>query len=1135
MNVSDTAFWRLLFPSRAREQDPDFRSVLTDVLHTGLQQCGAIGLAGSLLYVGLSVLGLGYEISWTYKSFRSTGLEHQIVIMGILIVAALSVVGLVLAQMNCSLRAGRLFGFGAVILTATVATFEGALRGTFGTEYVIPMYLVIVAIVPFRPAQVLGIGGAVSLVVYGLGPDGLVWGSPFATTAEMARHLAFIIGSTVLITGTSVAIYSRHRAFGITQASLQKNRDLLRRVQAVAQVGGWEYDPEADKVQGTEELYRIMDRSEDDASDIDSTLTVYPDDARETVEEAITECIEEGTPFDLEVPMHTSNDEERWVHLRGKARERYDNTLRLIGTLQDITERHEMEERIREQERLLRSITNNVSDGIYRFAPGDGLVYANEAFADMFGYGSVDEVLSVETNKLHAHSQSESVLVRAGSEQTSDSREVVFRRKDESTFTALLSGTVVTDDHGRIEYVDGVVTDITDLKERERQLQRQRDRFETLFQNLPTPVVQAVLTDDGARVQTINREFENVFGNDAETVQGEQMCTLIGTDDDREEMKDVIQRAFNNGSLQLEVQRTTPGGLRDFQLYFAARHREGQRTEGYAMFVDVTERKERERDLREREQKIEALYTTTEGLLRAEDKDSVADRLQKVVRETFDYPLNSVRLAEDEMPVPGRPRNRSRSTGADYLDANNDPRAEIARAYRSGETVVAEDLQDVDLPVDRGDLRTAAFLPIAGHGLVSIGSERVGGIEEFDIRLLEILSTQASVVLDRIDREQDVLQSEQQFRGIFENAALGIALIDSDGHIVDSNPALQSMLHYEGTTLQGRHFEKLIYADDLSTNQHLFSQLVDGARNSYEIEKRFVREDGDVFWGNLTVSRHEGPGEATVIGMIENVDDRKRKKLKLREAKEEAEEMNRLKSAFLANMSHEIRTPLTSILGFAEAIGNATNDPDSDDEPIEEFAKRISKSGTRLLETLDSVLDLSRLESGSMSLSPKPVELTEEVKEMVDLFEQKAEQAKVELHAELPEDPMWITADQGALRRIQRNLLSNALKYTEEGGETWVRVREEDDYAVLEVEDTGIGMEPDQVEDLFSAFKQESTGTNRSHEGSGLGLAIVDRLLEQMGGSIEVETEKGVGTLFTIQLPSETHDNPESGDATDEA
>ena len=785
-----------------------------------------------------------------------------------------------------------------------------------------------------------------------------------------------------------------------------------------------------------------------------------------------------------------------------------------------------METQLREREQLLRSITENVNDGIYRIAPDEGLVYANKAFARIFGYESVDEVLGLGPADLGAHSDTPSPLLQVP-DDGSDALEVVFRRTDGSTFTGLLDGTVVRDEDGTIEYVDGVVTDVSALKERERDLQRERDRFETLFQNLPTPVVQGELVNGGARVQNVNREFEEVFGDDAESVLGKSMCDVIGPDENPEAMSELIQEAFHEGTLYTEVERHTPEGRRTFQLHFAARHREGRRTEGYAMFVDVTERKERERALRERERKTEALYTATDRLLRADDEETVAERLEALVRETFDYPLNSVRLPDDAASVPARTHADARQSVTDLADPEDDVRTQIAEAYRSGETVVADDLRTVNLPVDCGTLRTAAFLPIAGHGLMSIGSEDPGGIPDFDLRLLEILSTHASVVLDRIAHEESLRQSEQRFRGIFENAGIGIALLGADGEILEGNPTLQQMLRMDDDDFEGQPFDQVTHPDDVKLDTPVIDDLNSEQGATKETERLFVRDNGEVFWGSLTISPHEGPGETEIIGMVEDIDDRKRHKQQLKAAKEEAEEMSRLKSAFLANMSHEIRTPLTSILGFAEAIGDA----DDETVPVGEFARRISKSGHRLLETLDSVLDLSRLEAGSMELSPGPVDLTQEVRDTADRLKPKAQSTGVTVHADLPDAPVRITADRDALRRIQRNLLSNALKYTDEGGHAWVRVRAEDDTAVLEVEDTGIGMDPEQVDQLFDAFEQASTGTNRLHEGSGLGLALVDRLVDRMHGSIEVETEKGVGTCFTVRFPKEAYD-PREPDTT---
>lgn len=468
----------------SREHDPHFRSVLTRILHTGLRQCGIIGLIASLLYVGLSVFSLGYELTWTYKAVVDSGVEENVVVVGLLVVAALSVIGLVLSETSCSLRTGRLFGWGAVVLAAAVATFEGAVRGSFSTEYVILAYLLIVAIIPFRPAQVVGIGGSLAAVVYLLGPSGLAWTGALALPSGMAKHLAFIGGGAVLVTGASIVLYLRHRSFGTTQASLQKNRDLLQRTQEVAEVGGWEYDPATDTVQGTDQLYDILGLPDAPRLKLDRWLQFFPPSARPEVRAALDRCLEDAAPFDQEASLVTATDSRLQVRLRGTAKQRDGEVVRLTGILQNITERQAMEQRIREQERLLRSITENVSDGIYRLVPGDGLVYANRAFARLFGYDDVADLLALEPEVLYANPGQESHPLHVGEEADRREREVAFRRQDGSTFVGLLNGTVVRDENGEVQHVDGVVTDITDLKEREQVLKGERDRFETLFETL---------------------------------------------------------------------------------------------------------------------------------------------------------------------------------------------------------------------------------------------------------------------------------------------------------------------------------------------------------------------------------------------------------------------------------------------------------------------------------------------------------------------------------------------------------------------------------------------------------------------------------------------------------------------------
>ncbi|WP_199774274.1 PAS domain S-box protein [Salinibacter altiplanensis] len=231
----------------------------------------------------------------------------------------------------------------------------------------------------------------------------------------------------------------------------------------------------------------------------------------------------------------------------------------------------------------------------------------------------------------------------------------------------------------------------------------------------------------------------------------------------------------------------------------------------------------------------------------------------------------------------------------------------------------------------------------------------------------------------------------------------------------------------------------------------------------------------------------------------------------LRETKRKAEEASRMKSSFLANMSHEIRTPLTSIIGFAEAIG-------TDTAAAPRFAPLIEQGGKRLLETLEGVLNLSKLEAGQMELETQPVNLADQARRTADELRSKAAEKGLDLQVDTDERPVWALADEGGVQIVLRNLLSNAIKYTSTGF-VRVRVYREDDAAVLDVEDTGIGMEPETAKELFEPFRQASEGMSREYEGTGVGLAVTKKAVEEMGGAIKVHTRKGEGSCFVVCLP----------------
>jgi signal transduction histidine kinase len=249
----------------------------------------------------------------------------------------------------------------------------------------------------------------------------------------------------------------------------------------------------------------------------------------------------------------------------------------------------------------------------------------------------------------------------------------------------------------------------------------------------------------------------------------------------------------------------------------------------------------------------------------------------------------------------------------------------------------------------------------------------------------------------------------------------------------------------------------------------------------------------------------------------------------LAQANMQLHEMNRLKSDFLATVSHELRTPLNSILGFSDVLSGVR----ALDEKQQRYVGNIQRSGRMLLEMINDILDLAKVESGKMEIRLGEFKIGSLIATQCEMARPLAEKKNIDLDCEAPATLPVMRQDQAKVQQVLNNLLSNAIKFTPEGGRIFVSAQRDDlGDLKLKVSDTGIGISPDEQQLVFEKFRQGSSGLpdgdamTREHSGTGLGLSIVRELCRLLGGEVSLESELGKGSTFTVRLPWRLEESP---------
>lgn len=372
----------------------------------------------------------------------------------------------------------------------------------------------------------------------------------------------------------------------------------------------------------------------------------------------------------------------------------------------------------------------------------------------------------------------------------------------------------------------------------------------------------------------------------------------------------------------------------------------------------------------------------------------------------------------------------------------------------------------------------------------------------------------------RREAEKRLIESEERFRITFEQAAVGICHLYLNGDLIRVNPSFCDIIGYTQKELVGRTLDDFTHSEDLPRDLEQMGRLLVGEIDKISVEKRFVRRGGGLVWvhASTSLARDASGDPRYFISVVEDITE-KREAEALRREHDLVKAASLAKSRFLANMSHEIRTPMNAVIGMSLLALKTDLDPKQ-----RGYLEKIHSSSRVLLSIINDTLEFSRFEAGKIDLEYldfRPVQL---LKSVHDLFSDRVAEKGISLRFLVdPELPSQVLGDSLRLTQVLGNLVGNAVKFTERGGilvgairrgaargETWV---------CFFVRDTGLGIANDQLESIFTPFTQADSSTTRRFGGTGLGLSIVKHLVELMDGTVEVESEPGLGSTFSFTVP----------------
>jgi PAS domain S-box-containing protein len=770
----------------------------------------------------------------------------------------------------------------------------------------------------------------------------------------------------------------------------------------------------------------------------------------------------------------------------------------------DITKRQAAEEKLRDSEERFRNMADHAPVMVWVTEADASCIYLNESWyqftgqtpATGLGFGWLDAVHPDDQKFSH------DIFVAANEKQEGFRLEYRLRRKDGSYAWAIDSAQPRFGTKGEFLGYIGSVIDISERKEAEEKLQASETQLRLVTDSIPALIS---YVDADLRYQFVNKVYTDWFGNQSAQIIGKHISEVIGEAAFQRILPTLTRTLAGEKIIYEQTMPYKNGGTRrvETNLIPDADEKTGQINGFYALVQDITERKEAEEKLRETNAVLNAINLNTPTLIYVKDRES---------RILSANPATCAVIGKTLPEIIGK-------TEDDYLDdkaATKAIQANDLRIIKSGKTQTFE--ETVIQPDGKPRIFLSTKTPYRSDG-------KIIGLIGVSIDITE-----------RKQAEKDLRDSEALLQGSIDALTKHIAVLDWRGRIINVNKAWR--IFAEENSFDGYNYGigsnyveecvPLTNQTDEECEMHGI-EAADGIRailreeNSYFEMEYPCHSPTQKRWFLMRVTSFGTGEDLHVVVAHEDVTNRKLAELereKLLEREQElrvqAENANRLKDEFLATVSHELRTPLNAILGWS-AIARKN---ESDAKTMQRAMEVIERAARNQNQIISDILEVSRIITGKLQLNLQSANLSTIIQTAVDTLRPAIDAKEIELKMQSPAVETIIIGDADRLQQVFWNILSNAVKFTSDGGKIEVSLEQHGRFAEITVKDNGGGIEPDFLPFVFDRFRQADGKMNRKHGGLGLGLAIVRHLTELHGGQVSAESKGlGTGATFTVRLP----------------